>query len=197
MGQYLDHLDAVQPADVTLGDVADALDERIAETPGFQHASQTAYWGPDTLASYLAAAAWWPLDAPPRFAMPSLRQMCMGIATPVGTHAQTADELLLSVAQRCAQWLESEGRDVQRPNETPEERRRRKAREGMSRHRAAVRGDEGAAARVRELHAAYIAACQRRKAAAAAHDDEVAAAKAAWESAKRGLAGAPPEAPAA
>jgi hypothetical protein len=151
------------------------------------------FWQQGDLERYTAAHAWWPKDAPDNCALPTLRELCLTIGTGAGLTPVPFMDAVTLLWQRCVKWLEAEGRSTVRPNETKEERRRRQTRESAARTRQLAReaAVNPAAARVRELHGLYIAACQARKvamqAAHDAHTPTVDAAKLAWEEAKREL----------
>jgi hypothetical protein len=195
MGQHALTLDATPLEHVTTDMIRLALAERAEEMApyGGQLMPLDQFFADADLDTYRRASAWWPTDAPASCALFTIRELCNTVwrapGTVGGPHLSFAEVLTL-MGQKCAEWLASEGRDVRFPNETRDERRRRLAREGMSRSRALTRAaaaDPGAV-RVRALYAAYLGACAARKSALAAvhagHDPLVAAALAQWEAAK-------------
>jgi hypothetical protein len=138
---------------------------------------------------YRDAAVWWPRDAPPACALPTLRELCMTIAGGAGTTPMPFMDAVTMLWMRCVKWLEEEGRSTLYPNESADERRRRLGREATARHRAlAARAESNPAAdEVKRLYAAYIEACRVRKLAYDQATPAVEAARAAWEAARAGV----------
>jgi hypothetical protein len=203
MSQLMDDIEAA--GDATHEQVLAALEEHCDEwrTHGGQHLDISYFYMEGDVARYHSASAWWPTDAPPMCAIPSLAGMLKMITVtngPPGRDPLTFQDVLLLLWHRCINWLVEEGRSTEHPNESAEQRRKRQNREAVARHRALTRevaeGDPKAV-RLRSLHAAYIEACKARKAAVqAAHDAHTpACAEAfdAWNAAKAELS-PPPQA---
>ena len=121
------------------------------------------FWQPGDLDKFRALRDWWPHDAPPALGRPFLGVLCRGVAlhASLGAPRPFGQELEHMWRRACA-WLETEDRDLTHPNETREERRRRKGREAVARHRARAASGDPAVSEVSRLHAEYIAACQAR-----------------------------------
>jgi hypothetical protein len=183
--ERMDRLDA--DPDVTEGQVLIALQERVDDmrVHGAGVLDPEEFWQLGDLERYRAARAWWPRDAPPQCALPTLRELCMTIAGGAGTTPLPFMSALTILWERCVRWLADEGRNLEDPNESKEERRRRLGREAVRRHRELSRAQatNPAADRAKSLHAAYIEACRARKAAYDAATPAVEAARAAWEAA--------------
>ncbi len=196
-------LDSLSLDEVTDAHILAALLERIEEMHGYPHMDPAVFWTPETLGSYRAAAAWWPNDAPRIVALPLLSDLVFQVAGNTNRQELTAFQLLVSASQRCQEWLVSEGRDPANPNETKAEAQRRKAALAMraSRDLARAAATNPQAARVKELHGAYMAACKARKDALTAthahHDPLVKTAMDAWHAAKAELSGSGVQAPSA
>lgn len=95
-------------------------------------APMDAFYKPGDLEQYWAAKAWWPKDAPPRFQMPLLTMIARGRQA---AFFRTFTDYLNTSGRNCGQWLLAEGRSLEDPNETPEERKARKGRESAQRYR--------------------------------------------------------------
>lgn len=134
------------------------------------------------LTSFRQLLAWWPTDHPRNLPPPGLGELCdRVVGNPVFPPVPFGD-LLTRRWRECCAWLAENDRNLDDPNETREERRRRKGREAVARHRAT--SAHPAADELRRLHAEYIGACRRRQAAYDAVTPEVDAAKAAHAAAK-------------
>lgn len=149
------------------------------------------------------ARQWWPDNAPDQLSWST----CLGgsLAMYATPHATTLMAHLQQQAARVTAWLEGEGRDTDRPNESKSERMKRLNRERVAAHRARQKNEEEddktkrqaawevvvEARRVRarakaeldaDVRAHYIAmtdASDRRREVLAGHDAEVEAAEAA------------------
>jgi hypothetical protein len=170
-----------------------ALDFRIyCEGLERQHIDRTyspldEYFKDEDFQGYQAARAWWPKDAPASLLLPTLEQLAQMRQLVPGVPNPTFAEILSNMGKRCVTWLETEGRDVQYPNETKPERKARKAREATARHRTKGTSTNPAAtaarAHARELYNRYMATCDARRAAVEEHTTYVHNALAAYEAA--------------
>lgn len=79
----------------------------------------------DDLDNYLKALAWWPKDAPIMLQAPSLEVLAQSITYTPPMESITFSTALLRRSKAIVEWLESENRSVQFPNETKDERRKR------------------------------------------------------------------------
>lgn len=183
----LSNVDTVQEDDV-LEFLQRKADEATAA--GVPHIPINEYWRSEDLEHYRKAVVWWPKETPGRFICPPLSTLCHGIILTPGLPRTTFYGRLSYLAHMTSEWLRSEGADPANPHETKDERRRRKGREAVQRHRA--QATNPGADEAKQLHSAYIAACQARKAAAqAAHDKHTPAVEAAfhaWQKARQAKA---------
>ncbi len=184
MSDLLEHLN--HNPDVTEAQVLQYLAERSEW--GVQTAGTVMpvadFWRAEDLAHYHAAAAWWPRNAPKQLMRPYLGLLCNRIVTHPPLTPVTFYQELVFQSQRASAWVESEGGNAANPNETPDERKRRKGREAVARHRAVANSPDPRVTEVKRCHARYIEACRARKLAYEDHTPLVEAAKAAWEAAK-------------
>lgn len=188
------HLDEIPLDQVTNEDIHAAYLDKLGQQPtGVTGLLPDIFWTAGDLQLYKDAAEWWPHDAPTALALPTITELFPYSMGPEGASKKSASEVLNMLGFKCVAWLQSEGRDPARPNETKQQAQRRRAAEAMQRSRQLTRAanTNPAAARVKALHAAYIAACKARKDAIAnvhqEHDPLVDVARQEWEAAKAEL----------
>jgi hypothetical protein len=180
--------------EVTDDDVRSAYLDKLGQQPeGVTGLLPDIFWQAGDMDLYKQAVAWWPKDAPPAHALPTLSELFPYGMGPETAQKVTARDALTKLGEHCTAWLVSEQRDPLHPNLTPQEAQRKRAAAAMQRSRELTRAAKHnpQADNVKRLHAAYIEACRVRKAAVQAvhdaHTPQVDALKLEWEEAKRQL----------
>lgn len=186
-----------EPYTATESDVLAYLEEQHAKCTEVQNAMPIEqFWQAGDLALYHQALAWWPTDATNQhnrlFGLGELCSYVLWVKSLTAPHP-TFREALHANGERCVKWLQANNRNIQNPNETKDERKRRLGREAQARYRANAK-ENGSSPRndhVKQLWSAYMDACRVRKEAIAQikarHDEDVCRAYAAWEKAKAAL----------
>lgn len=146
------------------------------------------YWQAGDLERYRAAKAAWATDAPPRWALPDLASLLKGCAGGQSENLWPFMRYLEHMWSNYSAWMASQKRDVNYPNETPNQRRTRKARESMARSRER-NGDASAQRKeqleeTKRLYDAYIDACRERRRINEEQSELVAQAKARYDEAR-------------